>query len=174
MTRWTSPMTRRTSPMTPSVVISKVWGLYIWDDKLMITEMKMSRMKMKRVSQYSGGLREAIQVKKFQVKDPFNAMNCNCLVFPPLTSLVFQQWSEEVENNYLSMVGSSSNSSVIVFFVLEVVISHSAALCVQMSVVCHQLTKSQQPDHLGGWYCCQNDCLITYSEEEKSDTLVIS
>ena len=64
MTRRTSPMTRRTSPMTPSVVISKVWGLYIWDDKLMITEMKMSRMKMKRVSQYSGGLREAIQVKK--------------------------------------------------------------------------------------------------------------
>jgi hypothetical protein len=50
--------------MTPSVVISKVWGLYIWDDKLMITGMKMSRMKMKRVSQYSGGLREAIQVKK--------------------------------------------------------------------------------------------------------------
>ena len=58
--------------MTPSVVISKVWGLYIWDDKLMITEMKMSRMKMKRVSQHSGGLREAIQAKKFQVKDPFN------------------------------------------------------------------------------------------------------
>ena len=62
-------MTRRTSPMTPSVVISKVWGLYIWDDKLMITDMKMSRMKMsrmkmKRVSQYSGGLREAIQVRK--------------------------------------------------------------------------------------------------------------
>ena len=65
MTRRTSPMTRRTSPMTPSVVISKVWGLYIWDDKLMITEMKMSRMKMKRVSQYSGGLREAIQVNFF-------------------------------------------------------------------------------------------------------------
>ena len=37
-----------------------VWGLYFWDDKLMITGMKMSRMKMKRVSQHSGGLREAI------------------------------------------------------------------------------------------------------------------
>ena len=44
--------------------MSKVWGLYFWDDKLMITGMRMSRMKMKRVSQHSGGLREAVQAKK--------------------------------------------------------------------------------------------------------------
>ena len=24
------------------------------------------------------------------------------------------------------------------------------------------LAKSQQPNHLGGWFWCQNDCLITY------------
>ena len=46
------------------LVMSGLWGLYIWDDKLMIPGMKMSRMKMKRVSQHSGGLREGCPKKK--------------------------------------------------------------------------------------------------------------
>ena len=42
-----SQVMRRNSQMTLSLVMSGLWGLYIWDDKLMITGMKMSRMKMR-------------------------------------------------------------------------------------------------------------------------------
>ena len=40
----------------------------------------ITRMKMKRVSQHSGGLREGCPPKKFQVKDPFKIC-----IQPPLT-----------------------------------------------------------------------------------------